>query len=376
VSTWTLVAADATTAANLGELPDATSVTAQFGLNTPTTLGFTLPLRSTYADTLLGGSGLVKLYQTTASGKYLRAVTEVVTVEEVGTEDGQQTIAVQCMCAGSFRLLHRLVGKSATGYSQTSPRDRGLIAQDLITRVNATTGTDGGGYTGVRLGKIGQSSVTTVLPAWRYQSVLEAVTGLGAALDGFDWEILPVDGESETAGITVGEFVAVSVIGRATDVVFEYGGGRRNVRDYRRQVNRQGIATTVYSLPQSYGDTTGGTTGGVVTKSSASPAVTGSGRHEVLLSSPVTSDALRSSVASVAVAVRSVPQQVVQFTPSLGAYEYGTDYAEGDTVGVRVRIEDDTRLDATVRVYGVAVALDDVGRETITLTLTPETLTS
>jgi len=51
---------------------------------------------------------------------------------------------------------------------------------------------------------------------------------------------------------------------------------------------------------------------------------------------------------------------------------YGTDYVVGDTVRMRAKYNGVSRLNGTVRVYGVELVIDDEGKEQITPTLIAE----
>jgi hypothetical protein len=51
---------------------------------------------------------------------------------------------------------------------------------------------------------------------------------------------------------------------------------------------------------------------------------------------------------------------------------YGTDYVVGDTVRMRAKYNGVTRLNGTVRVYGIELVIDDEGKETVVPTLIAE----
>jgi hypothetical protein len=385
MSKWTFVVADLTTAVNVAQLENVKDAQLTFSLNAPTQLSFTLPLDSPYADYVLAGNCLLKAYQSIDDGpQILRAVTEVVTAEEIATAEGMRSLAILAMCAGSFRLARRIVGKKRLGFTQSVARDRGLIASDLINAVNKTASgslPDAGGMTGVRVGSITASSTTTLDPGLQFTPVLDAISNLSKDLDGFDWQMIPVDGIAQAASgdfasaVIIGEFVAAPVYGTARDLVFQYGSAGANVSEYHRQLSRANLANVVYVLPQDWGTVVSSTSAVAVgLPQGASSAVTGAGRYEALFSDAVSSTALRSSLAQTLATIRSDAQQLLTFTPLPNVAEYGRDYGPGDTVLFQSKMGSAVRLNSTVRIYNIALSIDDLGRETASLTLTPESI--
>jgi hypothetical protein len=365
---WQLVLTELNGAA-VGELLNASSRRVSFGVNRVPSAGFTIRLDNPLADEVLEANKLVKAYR----DGVLRFVGPIVAAEEVSGAGASGTVAVTAAGA-AWRLAHRLIGKGATGYAQGTSGatvDRGTIIHAMLAAANAD------GYTGIDAGTHAASSSTYVAFA-PYKNLLEAVNELANALDGPDWVVRPVEPTTVAAGVRIGLLDVAPVIGTARPAAaFEYGAGRRNVAEYRRTLSLDAMLNAAYGPPGS--GEPGGTT---VTKTDA-PSIAAYGRLEGLVAADLPQP-LRQALVDEHVRVRKAPRQLVTFTPTREdratpgrVPQYGTDYVVGDVIPfravMRTAVADASiRVNASLRVYAVDFAIDDLGEEAPTLTLTAD----
>lgn len=324
---------------------------------------FRVRLDHPLAGQLLQGDALIKVYQAPEAGgsPVIRMVAEVISVEEVASASDPGSLAVTFAEAGFWRLTHRLVGKSATGVSYgtaLAPVDRGTIASSVITAANSD------GNTGVRVGTIGSSASGFVGP-WYYKPVSEAIVELSSTLDGFDFRFDPVEPYTDGSGLVVSQFTAAAALGQTRpNTVFEFGTGKRNISNLKRQVSRDGLLTKGYHLPPNFP----GTSEPVVSAEDL-PAKAARGLHEGLVTSDLAVADLRSSLVQEHVQVRKAARQLITFEPTSYGNEFNLDYAVGDVVVARAQVGGSVRFNAAFRIYGVGVSIDDNGRATYSLTL-------
>lgn len=362
---WQFVLADLAAGTALGEVTKATARTLTVGLNRLPTAAFTVRLDHPLAGRMLEATALVQAYQVAADGsKTLRFAGPVVAAEESAQGAGG---TLQVTAAGAFwRLGHRLIGRSAAGFSQgsaVSQVDRGQIAAAILAAVNAD------GDTGIRLGTVQPSAPGYVGP-WRFIPASEAITQLSATLDGFDFEVAPVEPTVDSAGLQIGTLNVAGVIGQTRpEAIFEYGTGRRNVQTYTRPVTLDGLLNAAWNLPEGFPENPVS----AVVSSSDATSIAQWGRMEGLVTGDVTVDAMRAQLVAEHVRIRRNPRQVITFDPARTAPRFGPDYLVGDVVTARARVGGSTRFDGQFRVYGVTVSIDDEGTATEQLELVPST---
>ena len=355
---WQLVLADRA-GALLGEVTDAHDRQFNLGLSTLNSGSFKVSAEHPLANTLVNANSLVLLYSKAGSAaSVLRMVAELVTVEEVASDAGS-TIAVTFAEAGYYRLQHRIIGRTAAGYSNGTAAlqvNRSVIAAAIIDLANAD------GATGVTKGTM-TSSGTTAIGPWRYKQVMEALTELAFASDGYDYVFDPVDPSTGN----VASFRCAATIGTTKpNAVFEYGTGQRNVSSFKRQVSRDSLLNLAYVMPGGFPDNTADT----VSSATDATSVTTYGTWQGVISTDLTTAAARNALATQHVTLRKAPRQRIEFVPGPSAPVYGTDYSIGDTVTARAENPANAiRFNAAFRVYGVSVALTDEGLEQLTLTL-------
>jgi len=355
----------------LGEVRDAHDVQVSQRLSQVGTLSFRLRSDNGLADVLLDpvgttatGTVLVKAY---LNGT-LRQVYEVTSVEEVGTATGA-SVAVTCAEAGLWRLSHRLGGKSVDGWLP-STGTVAAVAAAAIRRVNASSGTDGGGDTGIRVGVALSSEPVALSEPLRFTPVLDAITQLAAAGSGFEYQVTPVEPIADAYGTALGTFNAADAIGTMrADVVLEYGTPRANLSGYRRVVSRDQLATVGWSLPDGFPQAASAP----VLVSPAS-AATGPTRHEATVTSGVATADIRRLVLSEQISVRQTARQLIELSPASTAPVAGVAYDVGDVITARAVDPAGTsiRFDALFRVYGITWDVSDVGVCSVTLTVVPD----
>lgn len=359
---WSLLLSDLA-GVTKGEINNASDRTVSFAFNRLNTGSFRVRLDHPLANDLLEGDSLIKVYQQTASSSSpaIRMVAEIVSVEEVASESDPGSLAVTFAEAGFWRLSHRLIGKSATGYLQgtaVAPVARGAIAQNVINTVNAERDT------GVRIGTIADTATGYVGP-WYYKPVSEAITELSATLDGFDFRFDPIEPTTDGSGLAVSRFRTAGAIGQTrANTVFEFGTGKRNIKNLKRQVSRDGLLTRGFHLPPGFPETSD-----PVASVENAPAIAARGLHEALVTSDITVADLRLALVREHVAVRKQARQLITFEPTSYGSEFMDDYDVGDVVTARALVAGSIRFNAQFRVYGVDVSINDNGLATYSLTL-------
>jgi hypothetical protein len=366
---WDFLATSLTGAA-LGELRNISDRQVTLGINRVPMMQGRVRVDDALADTLLSGQALLKAYRNGT----LIFNGPVIPSEEVN-DAGNGTVAFAA--AGPlWRLGHRHLGKSAAGYSHgtsVAPVDRSTILAGILTAVN------GDAYTGIDVGTVTAS--TTSYVAWApYKPALEAVNEVATPLGGPDYEVAPTEPLTTGAGTRIGVLNVSASIGQARPAAaFEAGPGTRsNVASWRRAVSLDGLANVVYVLPPSSDPAA------AVAVATDAPSIAAYGRHELVIASELASADMRQRIADENVRLRRVPRQTITFTPTRDdpatpgrVPQFMQDFVLGDTVPFRAVIgrPDGTvqvRVNASLRVYGIAFALDPEGAETPTVTLTPD----
>lgn len=357
---WQFVLADPATGASIGEILAAKTRTLTPQLNRMPTAAFTVRLDNKLAERMLTAEALVKVYQ----DKTLRFVGPIVSAEESAQGEGG---TVKVTAAGPlWRLMKRLIGKDAIGYNKGtagSPLDRGAIAQDILTTVNAE------GDTGIRVGSITPSATGYVGP-WRFKPAGEAIAEMSATLDGYDFEIAPVEPTADAGGLQIGTLNIAPLLGTLQEeAIFEYGTGRRNVAGYTRPVTLDGLMNLGWNLPDGFPDTS---VSAPATQSDAA-SIAKWGRMEAVVPGDITVAAMRQKLVDEHIRIRKQPRQVITFEPARNAPLYGTDYDVGDIVPARARLGQSNRFDGLFRVYGVTISISEEGTVTEKLDLVPNT---
>lgn len=362
----------------LSELPLAHAKTLGLSIGSLATAGFTTRLDSADADTLLEGDTLLTVTETDVPGTtepVLHFHGRQVAAQEVASE-GAASVAAS-FADPYWLTLRRLIGKSASGYTRgtsLAPVDRGTIIHELLAAGNAE------GTTRLRPGTLTPSS-STFVAGWYYKPLGEAIAELAATLDGPDWRVRPIpysDGY-------IGELDVAPVIGTSRpDAVFEFGDGLANVKTYTRGVTLEGAANRMHSLPPGFPDNA---TQAVLTEDAAPDVMARRELLEAVLSTDLNVDELRRALLRHHIAVRANPRQTITFEPVAPIAadrvpRLGVDCNVGDVVPFRASVDRGLnpltrepykvkRINALMRVYGVAYTENEAGTMVPAFTVAP-----
>ena len=356
---WQLALSDRA-GALIGDISDAHDRQLNFGLSTMNTVSFTVRGDHPLADTLIDGDALVKVYRKSGSfTSVLMMVCEIVTVEEIAS-DADASIAVTCAEACYFRLQRRLIGLDSAGVTYgtaASPMARHTAAISARNAANTAYAT------GVAVDAGCTSTGTMVAGPYYFKPVMEAITDAAFASDGFDFVFDPL----EPSTGNVGSFRCATTIGTSRpEAIFEYGTGKNNVLSFKRQVTRDTLCNKAYVSPPGFPDNTADS----VTVSSDATSIAARGWFQAAIPADLSTSLARQSIADLHVTLRKNARQRIEFVPGGTAPQFVTDFGIGDTVTARAEHPANSiRFNATFRVYGVAVKLNDEGFETVSLTL-------
>lgn len=329
------------------------------------------------ADFLLEGDALLKVYEHEEDGsaQILIGHHRLVTAEE-DASDGRHTVAAT-FADPTWILFRRMVGKSTNAGAPLAYSDGTALATvdrtTLITNLLGVTNTES--PTGIVAYNPVLTGASTYIEGWYFKRVAEGIAELGAALDGPDWRISPVEYGTNGAGV-YGHLIVKPTIGQSrAGAAFEYGDGRLNVRGFKRAVSLEGTANRIWSLPAGFPAAPSGN----VMQWNDSASQTARGLLEDVLPSDVTPDALRAGLMYAHLAARKKARQVITFdvirdlddrVPRLGV-----DFDVGDTVPFRASIQRNgaliKRINITSRIYGYGVSVDDTGHGIPALTTIP-----
>lgn len=352
-----------------GEILDAHDRQLVFDLLGPNQLSFSPKLSASMTNELLTHKeGLILAY----AGKRLAMTAEIASIEASGDESdhGLTVTAVETM---HTRLIKRLLGKSAKGLSgPTSGTDQGTW---LMNRLDDLNDVDATGLTRGVVRASGNISGGT----WRYKPWMELAQELAATVNGFDFYQRPRDPKfSDLTGVIDIE----PVIGTTRDnIVFQYGSqvagepvgpglSPANAREWRWIINHAGMLNRTIALPPSFPDNAGLKI--ATANNLASQAARG--LREEVIPTDLSAYELRLKMAQLHALLRANPREqfIIQPAPADGTKrvpQFLEDYNVGDKVRGRVEDQGLLFLDAMVRVYGVTVSLDDLGKEEIELKL-------
>lgn len=332
-------------------------------LNKPTSVEFSMELFNPAMRFLMGQANQHLLVQATRSD-VLIAQCEIAGGSMSGSD---ASIKVTGTDTAYQRLIGRHVGKSVIGTNFTG--DRTNIISQALTIVNAEKNSL------VAMGSTGVTSTVTAGP-YRYKPFLELLNELGNTLNGYDHWITPTSVPS--TGI-YGYLNTAALRGTfKPNVVFEYGTGQKNARDWSYKWDTLNRITRGIHLPPSFPENTGLS----VIERPTSPLVAiedteGLGRRESIIEGgDVYDTTLRNTLVDEHILVRQQPRALFEIQPALQA-ETGqpqpfVDYDIGDIIEARVLDNGLAFLDALVRIYGITIELDENGNETVTLLVVDE----
>lgn len=349
----------------LGELTDVNTRAVVLPLNQLPTASFKIPVMHPLSPYLSDPTwdGLVKAYRTSSAGvRTLAFHGPVVSTEEVGDSSGPPMIAVSASSA-MWRLNYRLLGTSSAGWTKgnaSTTFDLTQIVESALDDSNAS------GYTGI---EFGGASTTEQGAAGTYymKPTLQAIAEISVGINAFDFEVAPCEPTPVAHQFwpQIGTLNAVALIGtNRPDAIFEFGTTKANVTSYNRQLDRTNLLNQAWINQPSATDHSG------ILASNDATSIATRGLFEGLVDDGGTTwDVLRQAIADQNVAVRKQARQLVSFVPFLNASpEPLVDYIVGDVIRLRLIVNGVTRIDGTLRVWGISFAIDDNGNETPTLT--------
>lgn len=349
----------------LADISEARERSLHFALNRPQTLTLKLDLTHPALSHLLTEEDcLVYAYK---QNEHVMTA-EVSTLQTVGDDSGEHSVVCVATECPWVRLARRYLGQSTNGTYHEGV-DRGNIALWEIAVTNAL-----GGYTGIEGGSAVATSTVNAGP-WYYKPVLEAIMELAADAEGYDFWFDP-EIPSAANNYRVATFHCAPLRGAVReDVIFEYGHGRHNARQYEWMADLQHRITRAISLPPTYPNNLG--LQAKVATDSVTESIPGQVRREDIVQNDLVDDTLRQKLVDEHVAVRKNPRNIYQIQPHV---DDGTlrvprallDYHCGDIITGRVKDSDILLLDGQVRVYGIDIEIDANGLESVTLTLVDE----
>lgn len=286
-----------------------------------------------------------------------------ITSSELGDGNTAPTVKINAADA-AWKLAHRLSGKSKAGTKYEG--DKAKSARKIINELN------GEADSGVKVEAEGayEAGGSGTYVAGPYKTTLACVNDLAHGFDGFDWRMEPYIAEESKAGI----FVAKTVIGSASNAVFERGYGQKNVRSisYVRDVNT--MVNRAFHLPDQGLEAEGSEV--KMKNDAASEAF--HGRFESIAEANGLSDStLRERWLEEVIRVRKNPRYVVGMTLDYNdgtgrVPQYATDFNLGDTATARAVFNGETLFNGLVRIYQVRFEINEAGTATVTPVLVDE----
>lgn len=350
---------------SVGEILNAKDKRASVGLNRMSVGSFKVRLDNPLADQLLACEALIKVY---LDGTLL-VTANVTQAEEVGSGSEGQEKSVAVNFAGPlWRLNRRIIGIASAVYlsgTPLAPLDKSVLMGNIIDYLNGVA------YTGLDKGTITNVGSTSFLE-YSYKKALEALTELAQGVSAPDFRVRASEPAAVAGGVRMGYFDVAPAFGAAkNDAVFEYGIGRHNVADYKRQVSLDGMANAIY-LPVT--DVNEPTQTEIVVTDATSIAKWG--RVNDVLQSDLRTQALRQQFADEHLRVRKNPRQIITFQPTRDdpvrpgrVPQYGTDFTIGDTLPFRAVQNGVVRVNAQFRLYNIDLSANDQGEVMPSFTL-------
>ena len=279
--------------------------------------------------------------------------------------------AVQNYANGTTNTLYGAVG---------APSDAAFAQVSMVVTTATNADTISYGFDNVSFGPEAQSGIVSDLTAyttstfaggpWYYKQFMEFVQEVGLTSSGFDFYQAPLDPVTNSG--TSGTFTALGTRGSTkANAIFEYGIGKSNVREYRLALSGDDMITTAYSLPSSFPSG-----GGAAVSSISADGVTRLRTREDLIPSELIQDAARKLLAAEHVRIRKYFKVVLSFTPQVEdgtrTPKFGPDYDIGDTVTARIQDDGVLMINASVRIYGADIEIDQNGLASTNLILVKE----
>lgn len=289
----------------------------------------------------------------------------IISAQYATQDDGTAPSIAVTSADPSWRLVKRLAGKSKGGEANVG--DKAGTAKHLIDVTNAEDDTE------IETVSVESGSSGNYI-AGPYKPVMSCIGELAHGDDGFDWYILPKLGSASK----IGTFKAAAVAGsEKPGAVFEYGTGRKNMRQLSYIRDLAGSINQAYHIPDE------GLEGGgaeVVVSSKDTTSITDRGLLEETVDlNGVINATLRQQWTDSNVLLRKVPRRVLAMTSDVyddanpfHVPRFGTDYFIGDIVPARAIKEGVLLFNGLARVYQVDIEVNNNGAAKLTPVLVDE----
>lgn len=349
---WRFVITDAA-GVSVGE-PRATGRTVTWQLSGTSSASFSIRDTDPMWTQIATGSSNLKVFNSRGDLVFYGPI-----VSDQESASGQGATVQFTAADQSWILGKRFAAKDPSGVGETfTSTDPATIIAALVGEVN------GEKPTGISAVVTSDTfPPTTVTYVWK--KVLDALNELGSTEGSYEWTLSYIDGANGAAPVVALNLQAQAGTDIRNQTFFEYGSGtRHNCSSYTVTHNETNRATLVWALGN------GGFT-------SASAEAAGDQevfqRYEDVVSfNDITDVSLLSTLALAHVAVRKVPQTLVNVTPfPATAPRYGVDWNLGDLVSIRIMSRGSVRAEGVGRIWGATVGLTDAGDEQATITLQP-----
>lgn len=320
------------------------------GLSKVATVSFSLPLSTPWMDYFRACDGIVKVYR-----KNQVVFAGPIVASQVSVDREKQRIMVNC-ADYSWYFTKRLYGKTTTGHLWSTATNRADIIDTALTDLNTE------GWTGVLMAA-GRSSGSAITYKAQYTSLMQMLQDLGNALDGFDWQVMPLENYNNgvvtlSGGNPLWGYLHVNTV-RGTakpTAVFEYGPETRsNVLSFEMNTTREGQATRVYHLGKDVSDVKTGTN---------ATAESYWGLLMDVVQGDFSDNAMRQSLVDEHATVRGNPRTLVKITPHIDPGDTGrvpepwVDYFPGDTITARLAPNGTVMFSGALRVYATKITFD------------------
>jgi hypothetical protein len=301
----------------------------------------------------------------------------VPSIEKVADDTGA-TVAVTA-AGGAILLGDRLLGKDRNGFvvgSALAPVDRTEIARQVLGAANASEAT------GIVEGTILACGGLTAAGPWFLKPGLDAVAELASALDGFDWEVEPLEPAANAGAI--GRLNMQASFGQLRpNAIWEFGMGKDNVKSWRYAIQTDQVANSLWNAPSGWPDNA---TQNIVNATDPI-SIAQRGLKEAVVQQDLAVDAFRLQLLQEHVAVRAQPRKVITFEPmpdAAASLVYGVDYREGDLITFRaverypiydssgvvvIGYQEVDEVDILCRLYAVTYTIDEQGLATPAFTV-------
>lgn len=349
----------------------------QYRLGQPTTLTFSVPaedeaiggMHTDGQPVLDAGDRIVKAFrwERQNDGSMARTLKYLGIVWQAQDAGQGETAHVAVTCTEPTSLLakrYAIAAEADGGGPQHvvfDGIDATIIVEMLIQRTNDIS------YMGFDWGEEGMEIGVDRSVTYQWRTIADVLTELSNALNGFDWYFAPSDAD----WYYYGDLVPVPKLGQTrSDIVFGWDMPPHNVARMERMLNMDNTANYLWTVGN-----TGSGADAIVSIAEDVDSQNTYGRMEVMDTFSDVSDAgYLAALTADDLNFRSIRREIVQFMPSSGSWPmFWDDFNIGDTVQVGAGPKLRGGFLGYMRIVGVDVMIDDIGREVITGVYTQRT---